>query len=330
VTLDAWDAYWRSIRGLAPVPILYGVADHISVTVKAATGTMRGNVFEVNQTGPDTTTLNLGNNYGDTVQVHATTGPLYCNGGSGWNTLYAFMTYGGTNTWHITGHNEGTLDGPTFSGTVHFVRMQNLKGQQNADDFIFGDGAGVDGSITAGIGGGTLDYRAYSTTVLVDLRTGSATGVGGRVYYIGTVFGGSTGGGAGVYNILVGNGGNLLTGGDGRRNLLIAGASASTLNGGNDDDILIGGWTSYGLASLQAIMDYWSSTTDNYATRVANLLSGNGVPLLDWTMVFDNGGGNTLMGNHGGAGEMNLFYGWGPGLETTDYNSGIGEQFINC
>ena len=55
-------------------------------------------------------------------------------------------------------------------------------------------------------------------------------------------------------------------------------------------------------------MNYWSSTADDYATRVANLLSGNGVPLLDASMVHDNGGGNTLMGNHGGAGEMKLLW----------------------
>jgi hypothetical protein len=88
--------------------------------------------------------------------------------------------------------------------------------------------------------------------------------------------------------------------------------------------------TETGLASLQAIMAYWSSTTDDYATRVGNLLSGNAVPLLDATMVTNNGGGNTLMGNHSGAAEMNLFYGLDPTLETTDYNPAIGEQFINC
>ena len=84
------------------------------------------------------------------------------------------------------------------------------------------------------------------------------------------------------------------------------------------------------VASLKAIMDYWSGTADDYGTRVANLLSGNGVPLLDPTMVTNNGGGNTLMANHGGAGEMNLFYGLDPTLETSDSNTGIGEQFINC
>ena len=62
----------------------------------------------------------------------------------------------------------------------------------------------------------------------------------------------------GAYNILVGNGGNTLVGGTGRRNLLIAGPAASTLIAGDSDDILIGGTTSYdtepGMASLPAIM----------------------------------------------------------------------------
>ena len=84
------------------------------------------------------------------------------------------------------------------------------------------------------------------------------------------------------------------------------------------------------MVSLQAIMNYWSSTADDYATRVANLMSGNGVPLFDATVVTNNGGGNAMMGNHGGATEMNLFYGMDPTLETSDYNPASGEQFINC
>jgi len=47
-------------------------------------------------------------------------------------------------------------------------------------------------------------------------------------------------------------------------------------------------------------------------------------------MVSNNGGGNTLFGYNGGAGELNLYYGLGPTLETTDYNAFIGDQFINC
>src|SRR5262249_1513949 len=122
------------------------------------------------------------------------------------------------------------------------------------------------------------------------------------------VTGGSSGG-AGLYNILIGNGGNVLAGGLGRRNLLTAGASSSTLLGGDDDDILIAGTTAYGTqadnATLLALMTYWSTTTNDYNTRVATMMSGNGVPLLDATTVTGNGGGNTLMGDGG----FNLWYG---------------------
>jgi hypothetical protein len=237
------------------------------------------------------------------------------------------------NGWNITGHNAGTLQSSLIAGTVTFSGAPNLTGGNGADTFVFADGASVDGIIDGGGGTNTLDYSAYSSTVIVDLQTSFATGVGTSIANIQNVNGG-TGGGAGIYNILVGNGGNVLTGGDGRRNLLIAGASASTLIGGNDDDILIGGTTNYdteaGLVSLQAIMNYWSATADDYGTRVGNLLTGNNVPLLDATMVHNNGGGNTMMGNHGGGSELNLFYGLDPSLETTDYNPANGEQFIYC
>jgi hypothetical protein len=230
--------------------------------------------------------------------------------------------------WNLSGVDTGTL-----SGGFSFANFGSLTGGSAADSFVFANGAAVSGNIDGGGDTNALNYAAYSTTVIVDLQTGSATGVGGTVAHIRDVTGGS-GGGAGVYNILVGNGGNVLTGGDGRRNLLIAGATPSTLIGGNQDDILIGGTTAYdqeaGLTSLNAIMAYWSGTADDYATRVANLLSGTGVPLLDATKVTNNGGGNTLTGHHGGAAELNLYFGLAPALETTDYDPALGEQFINC
>jgi hypothetical protein len=309
VTLDTatiGGSDYGRITGLAPAAILYKYADTSSVTLQTGTG-------------------------GAAVSAVSALKPVNLIGNpSGGISLFASND---DNTWTITGQNAGTLSSSLLAGTVTFSGATNLYGGNGQDTFHFADGAGVDGAIDGGGGTNTLDYSAYSSSVLVDLQTGVATGVGGGIANIQNVTGG-TGGGAGVYNILVGNGGNVLTGGDGRRNLLIAGASASTLVGGNDDDILIGGTTAYdteaGLVSLQAIMDYWSNTTDDYATRVANLLSGNGVPLLDATLVTNNGGGNTMIGNHGGAAEMNLFYGLDPTLETADYNPAIGEQFINC
>ena len=154
---------------------------------------------------------------------------------------------------------------------------------------------GVALTLNAGSGTNTLDYTGFAGNVLVDLPLGAATGFSGisNIYNVR----GASGGPAGSYNILVGNGGNVLTGGNGRRNVLIAGATASTLNGGDGEDILIAGTTAYDTneASLRAIAAYWAGP-DGTATRIANLLSGNGVPLLDATTVNGNGGGNTVNG----------------------------------
>ena len=81
--------------------------------------------------------------------------------------------------------------------------------------------------------------------------------------------------------MLTGHGSNeVLTGGQGR-DLLIGGTGAATLYAGFGDDILIGGWTNYGisssgltydqkLAALEAIMAEWGSK-DSYAKRVGAL-----------------------------------------------------------
>jgi hypothetical protein len=237
-------------------------------------------------------------------------------GGGGNNTLVGADV---PNVWNITATDTGSVTG---ADTVAFRAFQNLSGGAAANTFVFSDGAGISGNLNGG--GGLLDYSAYSTSVIVNLQTGTATGVGGSIANIQNVTGGN-GGGAGVYNILVGNGGNILTGGTGRRNLLIAGSSASTLVGGDDDDILIGGTTAYDMdaAALLAIMNYWSGSSDDYATRVGNLLAGNGVPLLDATTVTSNGGGNTLTGGPG----LNLYY--GNGADITDFDPSSGAVFVS-
>jgi hypothetical protein len=144
----------------------------------------------------------------------------------------------------------------------------------------------------------TLDYVSYSGSVVVDLRTGFATGLSGGISGIQNVIGGN-GGPAGTYNLLIGIGGNNLVGGTGRRNILVAGTGASHLFGGNEDDLLIAGTTDYdteaGLASWLKIVAYWAGT-DPFATRVSKLESGSGVPKLDASSVHGNGGGNDLVG----------------------------------
>jgi hypothetical protein len=79
----------------------------------------------------------------------------------------------------------------------------------------------------------------------------------------------------------------------------------------------LGGTTAYDTndAALQAVMAEWARTDEDYGTRVANLTTGNGVPLLDATTVTSNGGGNTLMGNGG----PDLYFA-NINLDTTDWD----------
>ena len=222
-------------------------------------------------------------------------GILSVTGGGGNNTLVAADT---SNVWNLTGSNTGTVTG---SSTVAFTGFQNLTGGAGTNTIVFSDGAAISGNLDGGSADGSLDYSAYSSSVIVDLQTGAATGVGGSVSSITTVIRGSAAPTAdGVYNLLIGAGGDTLTGGTGRRNILVAGASASTLNAGDGEDLLIAGSTTYdtepGLTTWQLIAAYWAGS-DDYATRVANLTTGTGVPLLDASMITGNGGGNTLSGN---------------------------------
>jgi hypothetical protein len=188
-------------------------------------------------------------------------------------------------------------------------------------------------AINGGSGTNTLDYTAYAGNVLVNLPRGEATGFS-SISNIQNVTGAS-GGAAGSYNVLIGNGGNVLTGGTGRRNLLVAGASASTLIGGNDDDILIAGTTDYDTdpqwqAAFTAIMSEWTQATD-YAVRVDHLQNGGGLSdpyLLNAQTVHSNGGGNTLTGHGGGATELDLYFANLDQGDVTDWDPTRGEQLI--
>jgi hypothetical protein len=207
-----------------------------------------------------------------------------------------------SNTWTLTDPNVGTLSGPAVYGRVSFYDVPNLTGGTDSDTFMFLNGGGITGDLDGAGGVNTLDYSVVSSPVVVDLPTGTATGVGDKVSYIQNVMGGN-----GSYNILVGNGGNILTGGSNTRNLLIAGPGSGTLLGGDDQDLLIGGTTVYDAdpGLLLALMGEWGRTDEDYWTRVYNLTNGIGCPLLDATTVSSNGGGNTLNGGPG----LDLYYG---------------------
>jgi hypothetical protein len=275
-TFSTDPTYRYLLNGLAPGQIFLNVDPGSSMQIKGGSG---GNTFNV-QSGLSGTALTL-------------------TGGSGSNTLVGSNA---GNSWEVTGADTGVLSGSAYPSPVSFIQVGNLTAGSGGDYFLVDDQATLSGNLTGG-GSDTLDYSPYSTSVLVDLQTGVATGVGGSVSGITTVLGGN-GNGTQAFNLLIGNGGDTLIGGFGRSNILVAGGSASTLTGGDSNDLLIGGTTVYdtdpALTAWQQIAAYWAGTdgnTDDYATRVANLMSGNGVPLLDASTVTGNGGGNTMTGN---------------------------------
>jgi hypothetical protein len=253
----------------------------------------------------DTAALTVKTGLGGATVTAVVLGPTTLVGSpSASNTLNA-----GSGGWNLTGHNAGSLGPLSFSGF----------GSVNAgggSTFAFQGGASLSGTLRVGGANNTLDYTNYGGDVVVNLQTGHATGAGALAGAFGTVIGASGGGGPGVYNILVGNGG-ILKGGNGRRNLLIAGPGKATLLGGDGEDILIAGTTAYDLeatsARLIAIMSEWTRTDESYATRVTRLTRGLGVPYLTAQTVRGNHAGNTLTGGAG----LDWFFAR-PGSDQTD------------
>jgi hypothetical protein len=296
---------------LAPVTVTASTADILGFTDQNTTTarTFTFNSSSITWTGGPTV------NYSGVSQLELSAGSgnntfningisasafLYLNGGPGNNTLV------GPNApddfWDLTGANQGFLYGSATVNGVGFLGMSSLTTGTGTDYFVVEDGASLGGNLT-GRGIDSLDYTPYTTSVIVDLLTGVATGIGGTLSGFGAVAGGSGSAGTpGLYNLLIGNGFAYLAGGTGRRNILVGGANPSTLVGGDGEDLLIGGSTIYdtqaGLANWQAIATYWAGS-DPFATRVANLQSGTGVPRLDATTVTGNGGSNSFAGNGG-------------------------------
>jgi hypothetical protein len=235
--------------------------------------------------------------------------------------------------WQITGGNAGSAGPFTFSG------ISNLQGGTASDTFKFSPAGVISGSIAGGGGSDWLDYSLFTTPVIANLATGTATHVGagaaGKVTQIQDAVGGNANDlltGNTLGNILIGGGGNdTITGGSGR-SLLIGGVGADTIKGGSADDILISGTTNFDSnhAALMAILSEWRRTDKTYAQRIADLKNGgglNGSTKLVWgTTVHADATVDTLTGNGG----LDWFFAnLGPGGildHLTDRNNGGAEQ----
>ncbi len=254
------------ISGLAPAKITYPALDVTVVHLMGGTG---GNTFHVVGTEPRV--------------------PVTIDGGSGANTLI------GPNlkrTWTINARDAGNVNNVTFQ------RVGNLTGGKRADTFVLSDGASLSGGVDGGKGLNTLDMSAQNRDIIVNLAMGTATAVGGHVVNISNVIGGLRN------SILVGDGqANSLRGGAGR-NLLIGGGGSAQVTGGTGDNILIAGITSYELepAALDALMQEFARTDEDFVTRLAHLLSGdgtNGDARLNPTTVQTVKARNVLSGGPG-------------------------------
>jgi hypothetical protein len=249
------------VQGLAPAAVTFRPGVLSSLTIKGGRGH-------------------------DTFKVTALPGaPVRLDGGRGFNTLAG---PNGANVWRITGPDAGSLN-----GTLIFTSVGGLAGGRSNDTFEFLRGANLSGSIRGGTGVTTLDYSAYAAPVLVNLRTGSATAVGGgaigRLTNVQNVTGGSNDDvliaapagsvlkGGGGNDVLIGGPGNdVLIAGSGRA-LLIGGSGADRLTAGRDT-ILVGGSTAYynettgavNLTALHHIMAEWGSA-NSLDVRVGHL-----------------------------------------------------------
>ena len=185
---------------------------------------------------------------------------------------------------------------------MNFVATENLRGGDGDDTFRFAVLGGVSGRIDGSGGSDTLDYSAFTTTVIVHMILGQATGTYG-IAAIENAIGGSGGDfftGDGEDNIFLGNGGNdylatrdgddVAVGGDGddtifdttppqggpvsERNVLIGGGGSDEIRGfgGAKEELLIGGSTAYDtdIAALRAILAEWESSAA-VETRVGHL-----------------------------------------------------------
>jgi Ca2+-binding RTX toxin-like protein len=189
-------------------------------------------------------------------------------GGGGLDELYGAAI---NNNWEIEGASDGVLNEVT-----RFFGIASLRGGAGSDWFRVAPGASFSGSFLGGSSLDTLDYSAWSSSVNINLATGTATGVSGTVNSFEILIGGSghdtlTAGGAA--SVMVGNAGDDLLTSGGLNDILIGGTGNNRLQGGLGSDLLIGGSTRFD-SHTQALADLlaeWSSSR-TYQQRIDNLL----------------------------------------------------------
>ena len=149
----------------------------------------------------------------------------------------------------LTGHNADTLfhieDGNLFlqdvaSGRVlAFSSFETLSGGSADDTFAMIGSVVFNGKLIGGAGSDTIDYSVYTTSITVNLASGSATGVTGGISSIENLIGSPVGNviyGDDNDNILIGTSGNDTIYGKGGNDTLIGLGGNDILDGGTGID----------------------------------------------------------------------------------------------
>jgi len=266
-----------------------------------------------------------------------------------------------TNGWIITGNNAGAVNTGPIRPFV-FSGVGNLVGGTGVDSFRFHTTSSKVLSINGGgAPSGQGDWLKYSefpgtSTVTVNLATGSATnvnnGAAGAVTNIQNVLGSATGTnnltGDAQGNVLIGgSGANTIVGGSGS-SLLIGGSGHGSITGGSGTDILIAGTTTYnatstaGVDSLMAILAELESA-DTFADKVYDLIHGtnagdpaphghdlNGTNKLTWGgTVRASTGSFTLQGDTSASTAADWFFSSSPSTVSDFNDDGVQDQHNN-
>ncbi|ESA36996.1 hemagglutination activity domain protein [Leptolyngbya sp. Heron Island J] len=218
------------------------------------------------------------------------------------------------------------VDAGTFNG-INFAGIQTINGAGGNDQFIFGNGAVINGSLDGGTGNNTLDYSAYITDITIDLATGSAPGTGG-ISNIHHVIAGSgantlqgtaandvvtlTDVGAGILNGTAFEGFETILPGDGDDRFIVNGGTWTNLDGGAGTDTL-----DYSASAVGVTIDVENQTANNVAgfVSIEDFWGGNGADILLGTSGND---AIAITGNNTGTLSNKTF----ANIETVDARAG--------
>ncbi|MFO0928639.1 MAG: calcium-binding protein [Gemmataceae bacterium] len=193
-------------------------------------------------------------------------------GGSAADTLLGANV---SSTWDLTGGGAGTVNGLSFSGFDHLTAG-------SADDlFQIAAGGALAGTLIGGGGTDTLTYAAWTTPVGVNLKTGTATALGG----VGGIE--RLRGGTGNDSLTGSDAGDVLDGGPGN-DVLNGGGGSDELTGGPGNDVLNGG------LGIDVLIESGDVSLTLTATALTGGLGADTLTAIEQARLTGGAGNNVL------------------------------------